>query len=142
QMINDVAQKAVVITQDSDAPATERMAYIGTDNTAAGRQAGELIKQALPNGGKIMVFVGKKDAQNAKERFEGIKQALEGTKIQIIDLKTDDSDQVRAKANAADSIVRYPDAAAFVGLWAYNGPAIVSALKEAGKLSKVQVVCF
>ena len=39
-------------------------------------------------------------------------------------------------------IVRYPDVAALVGLWAYNGPAIVSALKEAKKLGKIQVVCF
>src|SRR5712671_1593727 len=105
QMINDIAQKGVVITQDSDAPASNRMAYIGTDNIAAGRQAGELIKQALPDGGKIMLFVGKKDAQNAKERYEGILQAISGTKIQVLDVKTDDADQVRAKANAADTIV-------------------------------------
>jgi ribose transport system substrate-binding protein len=142
QMINDIAQKAVVITQDSDAPDTNRMAYIGTDNLASGKQAGELIKKALPDGGKIVLFVGKKDAQNARDRYEGIKQAIAGTRIQILDLKTDDSDEVRAKENAADMIVRYPDVAALVGLWAYNGPAIVSALKEAKKLGKIQVVCF
>ena len=142
QMINDAAQKAVVITQDSDAPNTNRMAYIGTDNLASGKQAGELIKKALPDGGKIVLFVGKKDAQNARDRYEGIQQALAGTKIQILDVKTDDSDEVRAKGNAADMIVRYPDVAALIGLWAYNGPAIVSALKEAKKLGKIQVVCF
>ena len=142
QMINDIAQKGVVITQDSDAPASNRMAYIGTDNIAAGKQAGELIKAVLPNGGKIMLFVGKKDAQNAKERYEGIQQAIAGTKIQIIDVKTDDADQVRAKANAADTIVKYPDVAALIGLWGYNGPAIISALKEAKKVGKIQVVCF
>src|SRR5207244_5379388 len=53
---------------DSDAPDSNRMAYIGTDNIAAGKQAGALIREALPNGGKIMLFVGKIDAQNAKER--------------------------------------------------------------------------
>lgn len=142
QMINDLVQRAVVITQDSDAPATNRMAYIGTDNVAAGRQAGELIKEALPGGGKIMLFVGRLDAQNAKERYEGIKQALAGTKIQILDVKTDDTDQVRAKANAADTIVKHPDIALMTGLWSYNGPAIVSALKDAKKLNKIQVVCF
>jgi ribose transport system substrate-binding protein len=142
QMINDIAQKGVVITQDSDAPDSDRMAYIGTDNIAAGRQAGALIREALPDGGKIMLFVGKIDAQNAKERYEGIKQTIAGTKIQILDVKTDDADQVRAKANAADTIVKYPDVAALIGLWGYNGPAIVSALKEAKKLGKIQVVCF
>jgi ribose transport system substrate-binding protein len=142
QMINDMAQKVVVLTQDSDAPDTNRMAYIGTDNLASGKQAGELIKKALPDGGKIVLFVGRKDAQNAKERYEGIQQAIAGTKIQILDVKTDDADEVRAKANVADTIVRYPDVSALIGLWAYNGPAIVSALKEAKKLGKIQVVCF
>jgi ribose transport system substrate-binding protein len=142
QLLNDLAQKAVVITQDSDAPQSNRICYIGTDNVAAGKQAGELLKEALPNGGKIMIFVGKIDAQNAKERYEGIKQALEGSKITIIDVKTDDTDQVRAKANAADTIVKYPDIAALVGLWGYNGPAILNAVKEAGKVGKVRIVCF
>jgi ribose transport system substrate-binding protein len=142
QMLNEMAQKAVVITQDSDAPASNRMAYIGTDNIAAGKQAGELIRDALPNGGSIMLFVGKIDAQNAKERAEGIRQILAGTKIQILDVKTDDGDQVRAKANAADTIVKHPEVAALIGLWGYNGPAIISALKDAKKLNKIQVVCF
>src|SRR3954447_10184922 len=48
QMINDVAKQAIVFTQDSDAPQSERAAYVGTDNVAAGRQAGALIKEALP----------------------------------------------------------------------------------------------
>lgn len=142
QMLNDIAQKGVVITQDSDAPESNRMAYIGTDNIAAGKQAGALIREALPNGGKIMLFVGKIDAQNAKERYEGIKQTIAGTKIQILDVKTDDGDQVRAKANAADTIVKFPDVAALIGLWGYNGPTILSALKDAKKLNKIQVVCF
>jgi ribose transport system substrate-binding protein len=142
QMINDIAKTKVIITQDSDAPESDRMAYIGTDNVAAGRQAGALLKQALPRGGKIMLFVGKNDVQNARERTDGIRQEIAGSRIEILDVKTDDTDQVRAKANAADTIVKHPDVAAMVGLWSYNGPAIVSALKDAGKTGKIQVVCF
>ena len=142
QLINDTAKKALVITQDSDAPKSERSLYIGTDNVAAGRQAGELIKEALPNGGKIMVFVGKSDARNAAERFQGIKEALQGSKVEIIDVRTDDTDRARAKSNAADTLVKYNDVAALVGLWSYNGPAILNAVKEAGKVGQVKIVCF
>ena len=67
---------------------------------AAGRQAGELIKEALPNGGKIMVFVGMKDARNAAERFQGIKEALQGSKVEIIDIRTDDTQRVPLKVVA------------------------------------------
>src|SRR5215470_10789122 len=58
QLINDAAKQTLVLTQDSDAPKSERACYIGTDNVAAGRQAGQLIKEALPEGGRIMIFVG------------------------------------------------------------------------------------
>lgn len=142
QFINDTAKKALVITQDSDAPTSDRALYIGTDNVAAGRQAGELIKEALPNGGKIMLFVGKSDARNAAERAQGIKEALNGSNIQIIDTRTDDTDRARAKTNAADTLVKYADIAALVGLWSYNGPAILNAVKDANKVGQVKIICF
>ncbi len=142
QMINDAAKQALVITQDSDAPNSDRACYVGTDNVAAGKMEGGLIKEALPNGGKIMVFVGKRDAQNARERYEGIEEALKGSKVSIIDVRTDNTDSVRAKANAVDTLVNYPDVAGLVGLWSYNGPAILNAVKDAGKVGQVKIICF
>jgi ribose transport system substrate-binding protein len=142
QLINDTAKRALVVTQDSDAPKSDRAFYVGTDNVAAGRQAGGLIKEALPQGGKIMVFVGKLDARNAQERLQGIKETLQGSNIEIIDVRTDDTDRVRAKSNVSDTIVRYPDVAALVGLWSYNGPAILNAVTDANKIGKVKIVAF
>ena len=142
QLINDATKQALVLTQDSDAPKSERACYIGTDNVAAGRQAGQLIKEALPQGGKIMIFVGKLDARNAQERLQGIKEVLQGSNVEILDVRTDDTDHARAKSNAADTLVKYSDVAALVGLWSYNGPAIVSAVKDAGKIGQVKIVCF
>lgn len=142
QLINDTSKKALVITQDSDAPTSERALYIGTDNRAAGKQAGDLIKEAIPNGGKIMLFVGKIDARNAQERYQGIKDALAGSNIEIIDVRTDDTDRTRAKSNVADTLVKYSDIAALVGLWSYNGPAILNAVKDAGKTGQVKIICF
>lgn len=141
-LLNEAAKNGLLITQDSDAPLSNRSCYIGTDNVAAGRQAGDLLKQALPNGGKIMVFVGSKDAQNAKERLDGIKEAIAGTKIEIIDVRTDETDALKAKSNVKETILNYPDVAGLVGLWSYNGPAIAAAVKEADKVGKIQVVCF
>jgi ribose transport system substrate-binding protein len=141
-MLNKAAAQAVVVTQDSDAPSSNRLCYIGTDNVEAGRQAGRLVKEAIPQGGKIMVFVGVLDAQNARERFQGLKEVLAGSNIQIVDVRTDNTDRVRAKSNAADTLVNVPDIAGLVGLWSYNGPAILSAVKEANKVDKVKIVAF
>jgi ribose transport system substrate-binding protein len=141
-LLNGVASKAALITQDSDAPTSNRLCYIGTDNVAAGGMVGDLIKKSLPGGGKIMLFVGKRDAQNAKEREQGIRDTLKGTNISIIDVRTDDADHARAKANAADALVSHPEVAELVGLWSYNGPAILSAVQDAHKIGQVKIVCF
>ncbi len=141
-LLNDVASKTLLFCQDSDAADTNRACYVGTDNVAAGMMAGEELKKALPNGGMVMVFVGSKDAQNAKERFAGLKKAIEGTKIQILDIRTDEADHTKAKTNVTDTMLSNPDLAACVGLWSYNGPAIISAIKDAKKEGKVLVVCF
>ena len=141
--INTWAGKVPLITSDSDAATSNRLCYIGTDNHAAGVMAGGLIKEAIPQGGKIMIFVGKSDAQNAHDRIAGVQDALKGdAKYQIIDVRTDDTDHARAKSNVSDALVKYPDLACLVGIWSYNGPAIASAVQDAGKVGKVKIVCF
>jgi ribose transport system substrate-binding protein len=141
-LLNDASKKALVFTQDSDAPNSDRACYVGTDNVAAGRQAGQLIKEVLPGGGKIMLFVGKLDVRNAQERIQGIREVVKDSNVNILDVRTDDTDQVRAKSNAADTLVKYPEVKALVGLWSYNGPAILNAVNEAGKVGQVKIITF
>ncbi|MDF1814695.1 MAG: substrate-binding domain-containing protein, partial [Verrucomicrobiales bacterium] len=40
------------------------------------------------------------------------------------------------------TLSRYPDVSAMVGLFAYNPPAILQALEQAGKLNQVKVIAF
>jgi ribose transport system substrate-binding protein len=141
-ILNEVASKSVLFTHDADAPNSDRIMYIGTDNVAAGRQAGELMKKALPEGGQAMLFVGTMDAANARERSQGIREAIEGSGIEIIDIRTDGGDQTKAKANAEDTLSKYPDIDLLVGLWAYNTPQIYNAVKAAGKQGQVKIVGF
>ncbi len=140
--LNDIAARTNLITCDSDAPASTRLCYIGTDNHAAGVMAGKLVREALPSGGKIILFVGRRYAQNAKDREAGIRDALAGSKVAILEVRTDNTDKARAKANAADALVKYPDIAGMVGLWSYNTPAILKAVEDADKVGKVAIIGF
>lgn len=142
EMLNEAAEKAFLVTQDSDAPESNRLCYIGTNNHDAGVEAGKLVKAALPEGGKIMVCVGTMDAQNAADRYKGLEESLEGTKIKIIDVRTDETDRAKAVANVEDALSTHPDIAAFVGLWSYNGPAILNAVKSAKKQGKIKIIAF
>jgi ribose transport system substrate-binding protein len=141
-VINQAAAKTNLITTDTDAPTSNRLCYVGTDNVAAGQMAGECLKKSLPDGGKVFICVGVLDMQNAQDRYQGIQKAIAGTKITIVSVLTDNIDRVKARGNVEDQLVKTPDVAAFVGMWSYNGPAILDAIKAAGKVGKVKIVCF
>ncbi|CAD77055.1 sugar ABC transporter, periplasmic sugar-binding protein [Rhodopirellula baltica SH 1] len=83
-MINDACKVTPVICQDSDAPASRRKFYLGTSNYLAGRAAGKLIQEAIPEGGEVMLFVGKMEVLNAQERSQGIMDELAGKPIPAI----------------------------------------------------------
>lgn len=76
--LDKVAGKIPLITVDNDAPGTKRLCYIGTNNVEAGKAAGEMVKEAMPKGGTIAIFVGKAEPLNAIERRKGVLDALAG----------------------------------------------------------------
>lgn len=158
-LLNMVAERSILITHDSDAPASNRQAFIGVDNYDGGRLCGQLVKEALPDGGKVMILIGRMEQDNAKRRRQGVIDELldrphdptrfdppgapiEGEKFTILGTLTDQFDRSKAKANAEDTLARNPDLSAFVGLFAYNPPAALEALDQAGKLGQVKVIAF
>lgn len=141
-LLNKASESMYVICHDSDAPESKRLCYVGTENYKAGREAGKLIEEVLPQGGTVMLFVGTLDAQNARDRRQGILDELEGTKCRVLGSRTDNTDRARAKANVEETLIKYPDIDCLVGLWSYNGPTIAGVVRETGKKGKVKVVCF
>jgi ribose transport system substrate-binding protein len=158
-LLNQAAERTTLITHDSDAPKSKRLAYIGMNNYTAGRMCGQLVKEAMPEGGTVMIFVGRLEQDNARLRRQGVidelldrseddtrfdppGQALKGEKYTILDTRTDNFDFGAAKALPEDAIARYPDLGCMVGLFAYNPPYILEALRGAGKLGKIRVVAF
>ncbi|MFO1131550.1 MAG: sugar-binding protein [Hyphomicrobiales bacterium] len=140
--IDRIASQVPLFTFDSDATDSKRVAYIGSSNTELGKNAGELAVKAMPNGGKCMGFVGLPGADNARERIEGFKAAVAGHNIELVDVRGDDIDQTRARANVDDTLVANPEINCMVGFYSYNPPRIYEALKDAGKLGQITVIAF
>jgi ribose transport system substrate-binding protein len=140
--LNKVAGQTLLFTTDSDAPKSKRLAYIGSSNVELGKSAGKLMLQALPQGGKCIGFVGLPGADNARERIEGVKATLKGSKVELVDVRGDEIDQGRAKRNVEDALAANPDIACLVGFYSYNTPRIYEVLKETGKLGKIKVIGF
>jgi ribose transport system substrate-binding protein len=161
-LINEAAARFPVITHDSDAPDSKRLCFVGMDNYKAGRAAGRLVKGAMSEGGKVMIFVGRLEQLNAQQRRQGVIDELldrpmqelgrmnvdppgaplAGAKYTVLDTRTDNFDYARAKANAQDAMASTPDLGCMVGLFAYNAPQCLEAAKEAGRLDKIKIVSF
>lgn len=163
EWLNGIAAKIPLITHDSDAPGSDRRVYIGMDNYRAGRMCGELVKQALPEGGQVMLFIGRLEQNNSKYRRQGVIDELldrpapeslakvefdpkegeiKGGKYIILGTSTDQGKQEVAKQKAADALNAYPKMNAMVGLFEYNPPACYQALKQAGKLGVIKLIGF
>jgi ribose transport system substrate-binding protein len=159
--INKAASQTNLITHDSDAPQTNRLLYIGMDNYLAGLMCGKALRDAMPDGGKIMIFVGRLDQDNAKRRRQGVIDGFLGRgadpkrsdppggeiasadkKFTILGTKTDQFDRAKAKANVEDAMTGYPDIGGMVGLFEYNPPLIIEALERVGKIGKVKIMGF
>lgn len=139
-----IAKGIPVITFDSDAPTSKRLLYIGTNNYEAGKRAGEAAVKLFPSGGKLVAFVGNMSAQNANDRYNGFKDAVKGKNIEFLQEPfTDDKDAGRARRNVSDAITKYGDKInGFVGLYSYNGPAIVDEVQKNNLRAKVKIICF
>jgi ribose transport system substrate-binding protein len=96
-VLKDSIDKAVaagvpVITIDSDAPASKRLFFIGTNNYQAGFTGGERLAQELKGKGNVVVF-SMPDQSNLQERLRGYKEALAKTpaiKItRVVDIQGD-----------------------------------------------------
>jgi len=141
-ILNRVAAKTKLITFDSDAPKSNRLLYIGTNNYEAGKVLGAEIAKLLPHGGKIAIFVGSVSADNAAQRIRGIEEGIAGRNIQILDKREDGTDPAKARSNVEDIINAHHDLNMVVGIWSYNGPAIAAALEALAKQGKVLAAVF
>lgn len=158
-LYDEVAEKSILITMDTDAPTSKRQVYVGMDNYDAGWMCGELVKEAIPEGGEVVLFIGRLEQDNAKRRRQGVidclldrgkdpsrfdapGQSQIGEKYTVLATLTDQFDRAKGKANVEDMLTKHEGVAAMVGLFAYNPPLILEALKQAGRIGEVKVVGF
>ena len=132
-----------VITFDSDSDKSGRLAYIGTNNYSAGEAAGRKAVELMPNGGKFVGFVGNISAPNARERYEGFLAATKDHNLTVAQVIDDQKSSERARRNVEDAMGRYgTQVTGLLGLFSYNGPAIVQAVTNLKKRDQYKIVAF
>lgn len=158
-LLDRLAERALLVTHDSDAPKSKRLCYVGMDNYEAGRMCGQLVKQALPDGGAVVVVVGTLDQDNARRRRQGLVDellgrsvdasrfdaqdaVLKGDRYEIRGSYTDQFDRQKCKAIAQDVLGKWSDVTCLVGLFEYEPPILLDAVKSANRLATTKIVAF
>ena len=134
---NAIAAGIPVITIDSDAPASKRLFFIGTNNYQAGLAGGRRLATELHNKGNVVVFT-MPDQPNLQDRLRGYRDALDSTQVkiaQVVDIK---GDPRVAFDNATQIIGKQRDKVdAFVCLEALAGKEIATVLSNNSIKGKV-----
>lgn len=128
-----IASGIPVITIDSDAPASKRLFFIGTNNYQAGLTGGKRLVQELKGKGTVAVFT-MPSQPNLNERLHGYKDAIEGSQVKlshVVDIKGDPRIAFdTATEFLANDKKEHIDA--FVALEALSGKEIATVLDNNG----------
>ena len=146
-LLDKVAEKMPVVCHDGDAAKSKRKVYVGTNNVEAGKAAGDVAIKALKAAGitkgKVAIFVGRMEMQNAIDRKQGVDETLgKQPGIEILPVFLDHADRSKAKKNVEDALARYPDLVMTIGLWSYNGPCMLDAVRASTRAKKPIIVAF
>lgn len=120
QALVPLAQKKVPIvnidsqvdTEQAKAAGFEITTYVGTDNVAAGRLAGEEMLRIVPAGSKVALIAGIVGDIGSNARIQGFKEATAG-KLDPVVMVSADWDREKAFTAATDILKAHPDLAGF-----------------------------
>ena len=136
-----IAAGIPVVTVDTDAPKSNRMTYLGTDNYSAGVTMGKRMAEITNGKGKIGL-ASVPGQFNLEERIRGIRDAIKDYPdmrlATIVDDKNDDS----ATATATVAMLQANPDITVVGAINAVGAGVASALRQTGKVGKVKAVLF
>jgi len=129
-----------VVTWDSDAPKSKRIAFYGVDDYAGGRILGEETVRRIGGKGKVAIITSM-GATNLQRRLDGMKEALaKAPGIQIVEVFDIKEDTVRCAELIATGTNRYPDLAAWLSTGGW--PVFTRNASAAIDPAKTQLVAF
>jgi ribose transport system substrate-binding protein len=105
-----------VVTWDSDAPTSKRVAFYGVDDYESGRIMGQEAVRLLDGQGTV-AFLTSLGANNLQRRLEGARDVLaEHPGITVVDTFDIQEDSVRCAELIATGTNRYPDLGAWISV--------------------------
>jgi len=137
-----VQQGIPVITIDSDAPASKRLFFVGSDNYRLGRLGGDLLVKLLGGKGNVVMFTYPRQ-NNLIERQHGYEGAFEGSPNIHVNQAVDvQGDPAIAYKTAKQLLGAKAKVDAFVCLEAVACPQVGDVVSETNTTGKVTVIAM
>jgi len=114
-----------VVTFDSDAPKSKRIAFYGTNNPGSGKIMGEYLVKYMGTKGNIALLMGTPGAPNLEERKNGLEEFLKAyPDIRIVDVQPcyDDINKGVSAMQASMQAHRDLNGWVLIGGWALFTP--------------------
>jgi ribose transport system substrate-binding protein len=123
-----IAQGVPVIAIDSDAPASKRLFFIGTDNYKAGVMGARILAEALGGKGNVAVFTMPEQA-NQKERMRGYNDVFaEHPQLKITQVVDMQGDPRIVFDRTMEMLEKGPKVDGFACLTSIAGPEVAEVL--------------
>jgi ribose transport system substrate-binding protein len=130
-----------VITVDTDASKSERIAYVGTDNIYAGEAAAKILCDHIDGALNIGIVMGG-PTTNQIERVDGFKKYISSYKdAKIVDTQSSDSYMVEARLMTEKMITNHPDINSIYCTSALDGAGAAKAIQKLNR-TDIVIVCF
>ena len=129
--VKDAGKWVTVVDRALSQPGIQDL-YVAGDNPGLGATTAAYFKQALPNGGNVVVLRGAPIPID-KQRFDAFMTGIDGTQIKVLDSQFANWNRDDGYKIMQDFLTKYPKIDA---VWAQDDDTLVGvlkALKEAGR---------
>jgi ribose transport system substrate-binding protein len=148
-VLKQAAAKGIVVVNidnklDTDVLKSEavQIPFIGPDNRAGAKLAGDHLAKSLKRGDEVAIVGGIPSAFNAIQRGQGFQDAMEAAGITVVSSQAGNWEMAKANQVVAGVLNEHPGIDAI--LCANDSMALgaVAAVREAGKTSTVKVIGY
>lgn len=148
EALNPVIDKAMaanipVVTFNSEAPGSKRIAFFGQDLVSSGKAAAESLIKRMGDKGEVMIITGEAAASWSQDREKGARSALEQYPgIKVVNTVSTGWEEQAQYAAIENAIRANPNLKGIISLDAATTPATGRALLRIERATKIHHVGF
>ncbi|UXN70252.1 substrate-binding domain-containing protein [Devosia neptuniae] len=138
KQVKDAGKFVTVVDRQLSITGVENL-YVAGDNPGLGANAAAYFKEALPEGGNIVILRGLPIPID-QQRFDGFMGGIEGTQIKVLDDEFANWNRDDGFKVMQDFLTRFPD---IKGVWTQDDDislGAIEAIKQAGRENEMFVV--